>query len=177
MDPRHQRRNARLNQGKSEFELFEVVSMKLIRPRDEDDMDVDEEVPTEEEQDTEEDVDMEDGDPTPKPKSKRAKPTKRRKSELDMAALTSEQNALAALDGNEMLSLKLRKKYYSEALNFIQQIENAIPIASQLLGSTHKSEVLEAMEFFRIIHEYKFEGAEAKIPVPHQGLDFELTLL
>lgn len=124
-----------------------------------DDMDIDDDALTEE-QDTDEDVDMEDGDTTPKQKSKRDRSTKRRKSELDMQALTSEQAALAALDGNQMLSLKLRKKYYSEALNFIQQIENAIPIASQLLGSTHKSEVLEAMEFFRIIHEYKFEGSE-----------------
>ena len=131
-------------------------------------MDVDDEAPTEEEQDTDEDqdedVDMEGGDATPRPKSNRSKLTKRRKSELNMAAVANEQDALAALDGNEMLSLKLRKKYYSEALNFIQQIENGIPIASQLLGSTHKSEVLEAMEFFRIIHEYKFEGAEVKIP-------------
>jgi condensin complex subunit 1 len=139
-----------------------VIPVKLTLSRDEDDMDVDE-VPTEEERDTDDDVDMEDGDATPKPKSKRDKPTKRRKSELNMEALTSEQAALAALDGNEMLSLKLRKKYYSEALNFIHQIESAIPIAGQLLGSTHKSEVLEAMEFFRIIHEYKFEGAEVRI--------------
>ena len=139
-----------------------VIPVRLILARGEDDMDVDE-APTEEERDTDDDVEMEDGDATPKLKSKRDKPTKGRKSELNMEALTSEQAALAALDGNEMLSLKLRKKYYSEALNFIYQIESAIPIASQLLGSTHKSEVLEAMEFFRIIHEYKFEGAEAKI--------------
>ena len=137
--------------------------MKLTLLRDENDMDVDDEALTEEEEGTDEDVDMEDGDATPKPKTKRDRSTKRRKSELDMAALTNEQAALAALDGNEMLALKLRKKYYSEGLNFIQQIENAIPIASQLLGSTHKSEVLEAMEFFRIIHEYKFEGAEVNI--------------
>ena len=140
-----------------------IAPVKLIPLRDEDDMDVDDEAPIEEDQGTDEDVDMEDGDATPKQKTKRGRSTRRRKSELDMAALTNEQAALAALDGNEMLSLKLRKKYYSEALNFIQQIENAIPIASQLLGSTHKSEVLEAMEFFRIIHEYKFEGAEVKI--------------
>ena len=101
-------------------------------------MDVDDEAPVEE-QDTDEDVDMEDGDATPKSKSKRDKTLKSRKSELNIEALTSEQAALAALDGNEMLSLKLRKKYYSEALNFIQQIENAIPIASQLLeiGRAH----------------------------------------
>ena len=138
------------------------VSMKLTHPRNEDDMDVDDEASTEE-QDTEEDTEMEDEDGTPKPRSKQDKSTKRRKSELNMEALTSEQAALAALDSNEMLSLKLRKKYYSEALNFIQQIESAIPIACQLLGSTHKTEVLEAMEFFRIIHVYKFEGAEAGV--------------
>lgn len=137
------------------------VKLKLSSSKD--DMDVDDDALTEE-QDTDEDVEMEDGDATSKPKSKRDKSTKRRKSELNIEALTSEQVALAALDGNQMLSLKLRKKYYSEALNFIQQIENAIPIASQLLGSTHKSEVLEAMEFFRIIHEYKFDGAEVHIP-------------
>jgi condensin complex subunit 1 len=158
-------------------ELLEIVSVMFTISRDEDDMDVDDEAPTEEEQDTDEDVDMEDGDATPKPKSKRTKSTKRRKSELDMAALTSEQDALAALDGNEMLSLKLRKKYYSEALNFIQQIENGIPIASQLLGSTHKSEVLEAMEFFRIIHEYKFEGAEVRFPVLYLGLNLKLIVV
>lgn len=145
-------------------EPLEIVPTKLTPSSDEDAMDVDDEALTEEEQDADEDVDMKDGDAIPKPKSKRGGRTKRRKSELDMAALTSEQAALAALDGNEMLSLKLRKKYYSEALNFIQQIENGIPIAGQLLGSTHKSEVLEAMEFFRIIHEYKFEGAEVSIP-------------
>ena len=145
-----------------------IVPMKLTFLRDENDMDVDDEASTEEEQGTDDDIDMEDGDATPKPKTKRDRSTKRRKSELDMAALTSEQVALAALDGNQMLSLKLRKKYCSEALNFIQQIENAIPIASQLLGSTHKSEVLEAMEFFRIIHEYKFDGAEVKITHPLQ---------
>jgi condensin complex subunit 1 len=140
-----------------------IVLTKLTISRNGDDMDVDDDALTED-QDTDEDVDMEDGDATPKPKSKRGKSMKRRKSELNMEALTNEQAALAALDGNEMLSLKLRKKYYSEALNFIQQIENGIPIASLLLGSTHKSEVLEAMEFFRIIHEYKFEGAEVNIP-------------
>ena len=137
--------------------------MELKISTSKDDMDIDDEALMEE-QDTDEDIDMEDGDATPKQKSKRDRSMKRRKSELNIEALTSEQAALAALDGNKMLSLKLRKKYYSEALNFIQQIENAIPIASQLLGSTHKSEVLEAMEFFRIIHEYKFESAEVIIP-------------
>lgn len=83
-----------------------------------------------------------------------------RKSELDMAALTDEQAALAALESNQLLHLRLRKRYYSEALNFIRQVEEAAQISFQLLGSTHKTEVLEAMEFFRVAHEYQLDSAE-----------------
>lgn len=145
--------------------------------RDPDEMEVDDEGDGEEEEDEEEDeeepnkpsevdeaedVEMEDAATPKKPKKKSKK--KGRKSEIDMAALTNEQAALAALEGNELLSLKLRKKYYSEGLNFIRQIEGAIPIAGQLLGSTNKAEVLEAMEFFRVIHIYHFDGAEVCSP-------------
>ena len=35
----------------------------------------------------------------------------------------------------------------------------------QLLGSTNKVEVLEIMEFFRIVWEYQFDGAE----MPHSN--------
>ena len=83
-----------------------------------------------------------------------------RKSELDMAALTDEQAALAALESNQLLHLRLRKRYYSEALNFIRQVEEAAQLVFQLLGSTHKTEVLEAMEFFRVAHEYQLDSAE-----------------
>jgi condensin complex subunit 1 len=83
-----------------------------------------------------------------------------RKSELDMAALTDEQAALAALESNQLLHLRLRKRYYSEALNFIRQVEEAAQMIFQLLGSTHKTEVLESMEFFRVAHEYQLDSAE-----------------
>ena len=83
-----------------------------------------------------------------------------RKSELDMAALTDEQAALAALESNQLLHLRLRKRYYSEALNFIRQVEEAAQLIYQLLGSTHKTEVLESMEFFRVAHEYQLDSAE-----------------
>jgi condensin complex subunit 1 len=95
---------------------------------------------------------------TPKPKKLRKK--KPRKSELDMAALTNEQAALAALENNQILHLRLRKKYYAEALNFIRQLEGAMDIMGQLLGSTNKMEALEAMEFFRVVYEYQFDSAE-----------------
>ncbi|KAN0127117.1 non-SMC mitotic condensation complex subunit 1 domain containing protein [Lactarius tabidus] len=86
-----------------------------------------------------------------------------RKSELDMAALTDEQAALAALESNQLLHLRLRKRYYSEALNFIRQVEEAAQLIFQLLGSTHKTEVLESMEFFRVAHEYQLDSAEIGI--------------
>jgi condensin complex subunit 1 len=97
---------------------------------------------------------------TPKSKAKKGG----RKSELDnMAALTDEQAALAALESNQLLHLRLRKRYYSEALNFIRQVEEASQIILQLLGSTHKSEVLESMEFFRVAREYQLDSAEVSL--------------
>lgn len=94
---------------------------------------------------------------------KKKKKKKARKSHLDISALTNEQVALAALESNQMLNLKLRRKYYAEALNFIRQIEGSMEIVGKLLGSTNKAEVLESIEFFRVAHEYQFEGAEPGI--------------
>lgn len=100
-----------------------------------------------------------------KDKKKKKKP---RKSQLDISTLTDEQVALAALQSNQILHLKLRKRYYAESLSFIRQIEGAMEIIGQLLGSKNKAEVLEAIEFFRVAHEYQFEGAEvSKIKFCH----------
>ncbi|KAI0038666.1 hypothetical protein FA95DRAFT_1567609 [Auriscalpium vulgare] len=71
--------------------------------------------------------------------------------------------ARAALDGQEYDALRLRKRYYAEALSFIRQIEDGMPMVEKLLGSTAKAEVLEAMEFFRVAHEYKLDNAESGI--------------
>jgi condensin complex subunit 1 len=76
------------------------------------------------------------------------------KSELAMAALTDDQAALTAQESNQLLYLRLRKWHYAGALNFIRQVEEAAQMIFQLLGSTHKAEVLEAMEVFRVAHEY-----------------------
>jgi condensin complex subunit 1 len=129
-------------------------------------MDVDDETCADnEDQEVGEDSEMADGtssqvgSPAKVHKHKKAK----RKSQIDMAALTDEQAALAALESNQILHLKLRKKYYAEALNFIKQIEDAMPQLCELLGSTSKLEVLEAMDFFRVAFEYQFEGAEVRL--------------
>ncbi|KAF8207249.1 non-SMC mitotic condensation complex subunit 1-domain-containing protein [Mycena galopus ATCC 62051] len=102
-------------------------------------------------------------DQTPKKKKKKKAPKlKPRKSQIAVD-MTHEQVALETLETNQLLHLRLRKKYYVEALNFIRQIEGTMEIMEKLLGSKNKPEVLEAMEFFRVAHEYKFASAEAGI--------------
>ena len=93
-------------------------------------------------------------------KPKKGKKKKGRKSDaLDLSALTNEQAALAALESNHILHLRLRKRYYAEGLNFIRQVEGSMEVLGELLGSRNKPEVLEAMEFFRVAHEYQFASA------------------
>ncbi|KZT37014.1 hypothetical protein SISSUDRAFT_988305 [Sistotremastrum suecicum HHB10207 ss-3] len=95
----------------------------------------------------------------PKKKSK-----KNRKTDgLVMSTMTNEQAALAALQSNQLLHLRLRKRYYAEALAFIRHIEGAMDTLQKLLVSTSKAEVLESMEFFRVAHEYQFQSAQGGI--------------
>ncbi|THG99612.1 hypothetical protein EW026_g2781 [Hermanssonia centrifuga] len=143
---------------------------KSKRHRENDDeMEIDGEEQDEEgdeDEDEDEDVEMQNGDEegaeprTPKKKKKSKKP---RRSEFNMEALANEQAAVAALEGEEMMHLRLRKRYYAEALSFIRQIENGMKVIEELLASTNKPEVLESMEFFRVAHEYQFDSAEVGI--------------
>ncbi len=75
----------------------------------------------------------------------------------DLEAISQEQ---ATMNTDAIMRLRLTKKYYNDALHFIQQIEGAIPTLSQLLVSTSKAEVLESMRFFRTAYEYNFQSAE-----------------
>ncbi|KAJ6448906.1 non-SMC mitotic condensation complex subunit 1-domain-containing protein [Mycena sanguinolenta] len=131
---------------------------------EEDDGDEEDEEEQEEEDPSAMAVDGEDGEEqTPKKKKKKKAPKlKPRKSQIAVD-MTNEQVALETLETNQLLHLRLRKKYYVEALNFIRQIEGTMDIMEKLLGSKNKPEVLEAMEFFRVAHEYKFLKAEAGV--------------
>jgi condensin complex subunit 1 len=124
-------------------------------------MDVDDETQND---DADEDAEMEgaDDDDDGDAQSENPKPPKKtpRKSTVDVAAIASEQEALAALQTNEILSLRLRKKYCAEALNFVRTLEGGMVLITQLLGSTNKAEVLESMEYFRVALEYDFGGAQ-----------------
>jgi len=56
--------------------------------------------------------------------------------------------------------LNLTKRYYADALRFIESLSTAIPTLFQLLDSINKSEVIETMEFFVAAYQYKLDRAE-----------------
>jgi condensin complex subunit 1 len=128
--------------------------------KEEDDEDMDED--DDDEEDEEMDVDDEDNDGSPKPNVKEEKKEKKkpRKSQLNIAAIEAEQSTL---DPQAIMTLRLTKKYYNDALRFINQIESSIPTLCQLLVSTNKTEVLESMRFFRTAYEYNIASAEQGI--------------
>jgi condensin complex subunit 1 len=53
--------------------------------------------------------------------------------------------------------LTLTRRYYVEALKFIEVLHGATTTICQLLGSKNKSEVIEAMDYFKIGDAYKIE--------------------
>ncbi|KAI5855220.1 condensin [Tricharina praecox] len=63
----------------------------------------------------------------------------------------------------EITRLQLTRRYYLEALRFIETIHEASDIVMQLLSSKNKSEVIEAMDFFKSLDVYKVETAKIGI--------------
>jgi condensin complex subunit 1 len=91
-------------------------------------------------------------------------------SEQAPAAITEEEKiatikkAQEEAATSEMIGkLQLTKKYYVEAMRFIETVHEASAVISQLLSARNKSEVIEAMDFFVIIDAYKVESARAGI--------------
>ena len=70
-----------------------------------------------------------------------------------------EKAAEDAKTSEALARLQLTRRYYLEALSFIDVIHKASPTICQLLSSKNKSEVIEAMEFFVMIDAYKLETA------------------
>ncbi|KAG8529333.1 uncharacterized protein KY384_005969 [Bacidia gigantensis] len=65
---------------------------------------------------------------------------------------------------SELLNkLQLTRKYYVEAIRFIEVLHAGTPVVCQLLSSKNKSEVIEAMDFFVILDAYKIEPARLGI--------------
>lgn len=79
---------------------------------------------------------------------------KARKSEVAINA------AFAQIDQEKLGKLRLTKRYYADAIVFINEVQRAMSHAETLLASKMKAEVLESMEFFKTAFEYKLKGAE-----------------
>jgi len=88
----------------------------------------------------------------------------------DAAPMTEKQKEAAIKKAAEeattselMTRLQLTRKYYTEAIRFIEVLHAGTPIVCQLLSSKNKSEVIEAMDFFVVIDAYKIEAARTGI--------------
>ena len=88
----------------------------------------------------------------------------------DTAPMTEEQRTAAIKKAQEdaatselMARLQLTRKYYTEAIRFIEVLHGGTPVVCQLLSSRNKSEIIEAMDFFVVIDAYKIEAARTGI--------------
>ena len=88
----------------------------------------------------------------------------------DAAPMTDEQKTVALRKASEdaataeaLGKLQLTRRYYVEAMRFIEVLHDASPIICQLLMSKNKSEVIEAMDFFMVADAYKVETARIGI--------------
>ena len=75
--------------------------------------------------------------------------------EEKVAAIRKAQEEAATSEAIEKLTLT--KRYYSEALKFIDVLHEATGTVCQLLGSRNKSEVIEAIDYFEIGDAYNIE--------------------
>jgi condensin complex subunit 1 len=62
--------------------------------------------------------------------------------------------------GEDLMKLQLTRRYYTEALKFIERLHEASETVSQLLASKNKSEVIESMDFFVVADAYKLATAK-----------------
>lgn len=86
------------------------------------------------------------------------------------APMSEEQQAAALKKAQEnaatselMTRLQLTRKYYTEAIRFIEVLHAGTPVVCQLLSSKNKSEVIEGMDFFVVVDAYKIEAARTGI--------------
>lgn len=77
----------------------------------------------------------------------------------DLAGFDREA-ALGQLDSKRFELLGHSLKVCGEALAFIRKINVEMDTIALLLGSTHKAEVLESMDFFCIAHQYGLDRAK-----------------
>ena len=141
-----------------------AAAIELMREDEDEPMEAIPEGDEDAEEEEAEEESGDDDDPQPK-KAKKSSPTKKkpRKSDgIDLAA-ASQSDKLATVDGDTLNRLRLTKQYYADAIGFISQLDRAMSLIADLIASKVKSEVLEAMEFFKVAYEYKIEAADVRL--------------
>ncbi|KAL1919463.1 uncharacterized protein VTP21DRAFT_2156 [Calcarisporiella thermophila] len=113
--------------------------------------------PNSRETEKDEDVEMEDADEDSSEKGEKEKQHQKTEKE---AAEENNQIVIPAGSAEDYMKLQLMRRFYVDAIRFIEQIHSAIPVLCQLLASTNKAEVMEAMDFFVVALSYKIELAE-----------------
>ena len=83
--------------------------------------------------------------------------------EQPQATAAPEQVVPNAETSESLARLQLTRRYYTEALGFIQVLNSAVPTICQLLSSKNKSEVIEAMDFFVVADAYRLEASRTGI--------------
>ncbi|KAK9763414.1 condensin complex non-SMC subunit Cnd1 [Basidiobolus ranarum] len=82
---------------------------------------------------------------------------------LESAPAETNESAPATISpeiATKVIQLQFHRRYYTDAVEFVESIHEAIPILCQLLGSTTKAEVMEAMDFFVTATRYKIQLAQ-----------------
>ncbi|KTW27660.1 hypothetical protein T552_02101 [Pneumocystis carinii B80] len=72
-------------------------------------------------------------------------------------------NSDSNISFDNFMKLHFTRRYYCEALKFIESLHTGSVLVNQLLASKNKSEVLEAMEFYVVADAYKLEIAKSGI--------------
>eukprot|EP00118_Oscarella_pearsei_P020156 m.217644 g.217644 ORF g.217644 m.217644 type:complete len:1269 (+) comp39883_c1_seq40:407-4213(+) len=73
------------------------------------------------------------------------------------------QSESESVDGERLMKQRQLIAYLKDAVDFIHNVEKAIPMVAQLLNSKMVTDVLEAMNFFITCHEFGIEGAQVGI--------------
>ncbi|KAF9920846.1 Condensin complex subunit [Linnemannia zychae] len=83
--------------------------------------------------------------------------------EAEDIALPTDEELMELQASKEYITKTLQQRYYADAIRFIHLIHRGVPVMCELLASTMKQEVIEAMEFFVAIHRYKVRCASEGI--------------
>jgi len=74
-------------------------------------------------------------------------------------SLPTDEELMVLQSSKEYVTRTLQQRYYADAIRFIHLIHRSVPVMCELLASTMKLEVIEAMEFFVTLHRYKVRVA------------------